>query len=191
MEQILQAVQAAFAPIAAARPFLDHWPDLTAPRRAVPASSLPVCAVLPHLSVAPETAAAFTAIQNAAPSLNWRQTYGAEAFGAAFLQAYGWSEFIGLRGPVASDTIACGVLLLGPGTTYPAHAHQAEEVYLPIAGLAEWQSGDAPFAPVPPGQPVHHLPWMPHAMRCGDQGLAALYLWRGGDLAARSVILGR
>jgi hypothetical protein len=64
-------------------------------------------------------------------------------------------------------------------------------VYLPIHGVAEWQRGDAPFAPVPVGQAVDHPAWMPHAMRVGSAPLAALYLWRGGDLAATSVIVGR
>ena len=90
---------------------------------------------------------------------------------------------------MASERIACGVLLLGPHVTYPAHAHAAEEIYLPIHGVAEWQRGDAGFHPVPVGQAVHHPAWMPHAMRVGAAPLAALYLWRGGDLAAKSVIL--
>jgi hypothetical protein len=62
-------------------------------------------------------------------------------------------------------------------------------VYLPIFGKAEWQQGDGAFAPIPVGQPIHHAPWVPHAMRVGAEPLAALYLWRGGDLAAKSVIL--
>jgi hypothetical protein len=32
---------------------------------------------------------------------------------------------------------------------------------------------------------------MPHAMRTEGAPLLALYLWRGGDLAAKSVILDR
>ena len=106
-----------------------------------------------------------------------------------FLAGYGWSEFIGTRGPVASDRLAVGVLLLAPGITYPLHAHAAEEVYLPIFGAAEWRQGEGDFAPVPVGQAIHHAPWVPHAMRVGDEPLAALYLWRGGDLAAKSVIV--
>jgi mannose-6-phosphate isomerase-like protein (cupin superfamily) len=147
---------------------------------------LPVCRWLPAMA----GTGAMTEIQRAAPGLAWRQTYGAGDFGADFLASYGWSEFIGLRGPVASEAIACGVLLLGPHVTYPSHAHQAEEVYLPISGVAEWQRGKASFAPVPVGQAIHHPSWVPHAMRTGSEPLAALYLWRGGDLAAKSVILG-
>ena len=82
------------------------------------------------------------------------------------------------------------MLLLAPGLTYPLHAHQAEELYLPLSGVAEWQMDDADFAWVQPGQVIHHAPWVPHAMRCGAEPMAALYLWRGGDLTAKSAILG-
>lgn len=186
-EALLRQVRAAFDGIAAARPFLADWPEV-GPHRVVQPSGLPVCRWLDGMEGA---SPALAAIRAAAPTLRWQQTYGAQDFGADFLAGYGWSEFVGLRGPFACDRMACGVLLLAPGVVYPAHAHEAEEVYLPISGVAEWQQGDADFAPVPVGQPIHHASWVPHAMRVGSEPLAALYLWRGGDLAAKSVILGR
>jgi len=186
MRDLLAAVRGAFEGVQAAGPFLAEWPQV-GPMRAVEPAQLPVCRWLDGMA----DAGVMGAVKAAAGRLQWRQTYGAADFGADFLQGYGWAEFIGLRGPVPSERIACGVLLLGPGVVYPAHAHQAEEVYLPISGVAQWQRGDAPFARVPVGQAVHHLPWMAHAMRVDTAPLAALYLWRGGDLAARSVILGR
>lgn len=185
MRDLLAAVKAAFAPVPEAAPFLADWPEAVVTRVLEPVH-LPVCRWLADMA----DTGVMGAVKRAAPGLAWRQTYGAGDFGAGFLAGYGWSEFIGLRGPVASEAIACGVLLLGPGVTYPAHAHQAEEVYLPIHGVADWQRGAAAFAPVPVGQAIHHPSWMPHAMRTSVAPLAALYLWRGGDLAAKSVILG-
>ena len=184
-DDLLQAVRRAFAPVPEAAPFLADWPD-TAERRVLQPSALPVCQWLDGMG----RDGVLGPLRAVSHRLQWRQTYGAGDFGADFLNGYGWSEFIGLRGPVPSDRIACGVLLLAPGITYPAHAHQAEEVYLPIHGRAEWQKGDAAFAPVPVGQAIHHPSWVSHAMRVRDEPLAALYLWRGGDLAAKSVILG-
>lgn len=171
-----------------AAPFLPDWPKGDT-RRVCPPIRLEVCDWLSRLAPPAETQELITALVAAADTLQWRQTYSAEDFGPEFLQGYGWTEFIGLRGPVPSQTLACGVLLLAPGVIYPSHAHQAEELYLPLSGVAAWQMGDAEFAPVMPGQVVHHAPWVPHAMRCGPEPLAALYLWRGGDLAAKSVIL--
>lgn len=182
---LLASVRAAFDEVAVAQPFLVEWPDV-GPLRDVQPESLPVCQWLSTMG----KAGIMGALQEAAPSLRWQQTYGVGDFGADFLHGYGWSEFIGLRGPIPSTQIACGVLLLGPHIIYPAHAHAAEEVYLPIFGQAEWQQGDGALTRVPVGQPIHHAPWVPHAMRVGAEPLAALYLWRGGDLAAKSVILG-
>lgn len=186
MRDLLVAVRRAFEGVAEAAPFLADWPE-GGTIREVEAGKLPVCHWLDGMA----QTGVMGAVKAAAEQVQWRQTYGAADFGEDFLAGYGWAEFIGLRGPVPSTRIACGVLLLGPGVHYPSHAHQAEEVYLPISGVAEWQRGDAPFSPVPVGQAVHHPAWMPHAMRVATAPLAALYLWRGGDLAARSVILGR
>lgn len=190
MDDLLHAVRGLFDRIPKAAPFLAAWPD-TAERRAVPPGDLPVTAMLGSLQAPEATRPVLDALRRAAPSLSWRQTYGAADFGAEFLKGYGWSEFIGLRGPVPSTRLACGVLLLGPGIDYPPHQHEAEELYLPIAGAALWKKGEEPYRAVPPGTPILHESWTPHATRCEGTGVAALYLWRGGDLAAKSVILPR
>ncbi len=191
MDRLLELMRRAFAPVPEAGAFLADWPT-AAERREIVAGALPVCDWISALQAGTcpvNTEALVVQLQQVAAELAWRQTYGADDFGAAFLRGYGWSELIGLRGPVPSARIACGVLLLAPGISYPSHAHAAEEVYLPIAGVAEWQKGAGAFVQVPVGQAIHHPSWTPHAMRTGDQPLAALYLWRGGDLAAKSVIL--
>jgi mannose-6-phosphate isomerase-like protein (cupin superfamily) len=93
------------------------------------------------------------------------------------------------RGPIASEKVACGFLLLGPGVEYPAHAHEAEELYVPLAGAALWMRGEEDFVSRAVSESIEHPSWMPHAMRTGAKPLLALYLWRGGDLAAKSRIL--
>ncbi len=125
----------------------------------------------------------------AADALEWRQTYTTADFGREFLDRYGWTELIGLRGPIPSQRIACGFLMLGPEIEYPAHAHEAEELYLPLAGEALWMRGEEGFVARAPGALVEHPSWMPHAMRTGRNPMLAIYLWRGGDLAAKSKII--
>lgn len=168
-------------------PFLADWPD-TDRLRSIPPSDLPV---LRWLSAIAGDTAAFggdlvAALCQAAPSLAWRQTYSAEDLDPAFLSNYGWSEILGGNGPLASERIACGFLLLGPSTHYPRHRHEAEEMYLPLSGTAAWQQGDGVWREQPPGTPIHHAGDEPHAMRTGHSPLLALYLWRGANIRQKA-----
>lgn len=187
--ELAAGLRAAFA-AAGAGDALAGWPELRVTRDVAPAV-LPVCGVLGEAAAgAPARFAALVAgLRDGAVALRWGQTYGAGDFGADFLRGYGWTELIGLRGPIASEAVAVGLLLLGPGVDYPPHAHEAEEVYLPLSGTALWMRGDAPHAPVAPGVAIRHPSWMPHAMRTGAEPLVAAYVWREGDLAAKSRIV--
>jgi hypothetical protein len=182
VKQLLESVQ-----VPAFAAFLADWPRAAVPR-VVTTSDLPVLRWLPH--IAGDTAAfgidLVAALCHAAPSLAWRQTYTAKDLDAVFLDNYGWSEILGANGPLASERIACGFLILGPSTHYPRHRHEAEEMYLPLSGTAAWQQGDAVWRERPPGTPIHHAGNEPHAMRTGASPLLALYLWRSANLAQKA-----
>jgi hypothetical protein len=167
--------------------FLADWPR-TARKREVPPAALPVQRFLPAIAaaatrIAPELIAALV---RAAPALAWRQTYTADEMGAQFLDHYGWTEILGLRGPRHSERLACGFLLLGPRTHYPDHRHAAEELYVPLSGRAEWRQGDQGWRSREPGTVIEHRSEERHAMRTNEEPLLAVYLWRGGDLAQKS-----
>ena len=170
-----------------AGPFLREWPRNLIARPILP-HTLPVVAGLKGLSrfAAPETQTLVEQIAALAGELDWRQTYTAADFGARFLDNYGFSEWIGERGPFISDAIACGVLVLGPDIEYPAHSHEAEELYCPLAGRAWWRSSESGWRLRAPGRWIHHPSWMTHAMRTEREPLLAAYLWRAGDLSAKS-----
>jgi hypothetical protein len=167
--------------------FLAEWPRAAAARVVAP-SSLPVLRWLPDIAGDPDAFAVdlVAAVCRAAPSLAWRQTYTAKDLDGAFLDNYGWSEILGLSGPLACERIACGFLLLGPSTHYPRHRHEAEEIYVPLRGTAAWQQGDAVWRDRPPGTAIHHASGEPHAMRTGQSPLFALYLWRSANLAQKA-----
>jgi quercetin dioxygenase-like cupin family protein len=118
--------------------------------------------------------------------LNWHQTYQQPIVGATFLDNYGYTELAGLTGPVPSQRLAVGFLLLGPSTTYPRHDHEAEEIYVPLSGTAAWRHGNLGWREESPGTVIHHASNEPHAMRTGIQPLRALYLWRSDDLNQKS-----
>jgi mannose-6-phosphate isomerase-like protein (cupin superfamily) len=169
------------------RKFLESWPD-TAIRRPSIASTVPV---LKYLSAVNDHAPTFalpfvTALIAAAPELAWRRSYSPQEVGTKFFDNYGWTELVGLTGPVPSEHLACGVLLLGPHVTYPRHHHEAEEIYVPLSGTARWLRGTQNWMLRPPGSIIHHQAYQQHAMRTGNEPLLALYLWRSSRLDQKS-----
>lgn len=199
LSELFRAVRARLVGLHTPEParFLDEWP------RWAGAAARPArhrgrrLAVLRHLAetiartraLDPRLAAA---LARATPVLTWRQTYSKAQVGARFLDNYAWTELLGPDAPVRCPRLSGGLLLLGPGIHYPGHCHPAEELYVPLAGSAEWQRGDEPWTTRPPGTAVLHRSGEVHAMRTGSEPLLALYLWRGGglDRSARLIAQG-
>lgn len=177
--------------------FLAGWP---APARheSQPAATPPFLTAAPRLPVlswlpriagdADRFGADFVnSLCGSADSLDWRQTYAEGEVSGRFLRNYGWAEIAspGARSAAAAagcPQISCGVLVLGPDTFYPPHCHEAEEIYLPLSGTAEWQQGNAVWRHRSPGTLIHHSSEELHAMRTGEHPLLAMYLWRSVDL---------
>ena len=121
-------------------------------------------------------------------ALRWEQSYRREdgLVPQAMLDGYGFAEIIGMRGPFVSERIRAGIGLWGPGIDYPVHHHQAEEVYVPLAGAAEFVLGDDEPRVRQGGDVVYVPSQLPHGFRTGDRCLAVYYLWQAGDLRQRS-----
>jgi Dimethlysulfonioproprionate lyase len=168
-------------------PFLNEWPH-PSERRSIAPSAVPALRWLPQVKEAapPFSAALVDALAAAAPSLAWQRSYSPAAVGATFFANYGWTEMTGLMGPVPSEHLACGLLLLGPHLIYPSHRHEAEEIYVPLSGTAEWRDGIDEWHERPPGSVIHHARYQPHAMRTAQAPMLALYLWRSDNLAQKS-----
>jgi quercetin dioxygenase-like cupin family protein len=119
------------------------------------------------------------------PSLAWAQNpnYRRRPPDAAFLDNYGYAVIAGpLEGPpalVPDARVALGVLLLGPRTHYPLHAHPAVEVYVTLTADGEWWREDGRWRGKPAGVVIHHASGVPHATRAGHTPLLAVYVWRG------------
>ena len=169
--------------------FLADWPSKKSVMRSALPHNLPVLSYLPAV-VKATTKKTETLVNMLAPLANhmaWGQTYSAQDLGVGFLENYGWTEIIGLRGPVASNRVACGFLLLGPQIEYPSHFHEAEEVYVPLTKQTLWQQGKQSWVYRTPGLPIYHASRVPHAIRTEAIPLLALYLWRGGILVQKSM----
>jgi hypothetical protein len=168
-------------------PFLGLWPTAPSRHRAAP-TAVPV---MRHLSAVKESAPAFSAafvaaFVEAAPTLEWCRSYTVEEVGEKFMDNYGWTDLLGQSGSAPDERLACGVLLLGPDVYYPPHQHEAEEMYVPLSGTAQWSQGGRDLQPRPPGSMIHHLPHEIHAMQTGNEPLLVMYLWRSNNLEQRA-----
>ena len=116
--------------------------------------------------------------------LLWEQSYRkADAVVSdAMLDAYGFTEIIGNRGPFVSDRIRCGITVWGPGIVYPRHQHGAEEIYMLLAGSAQFHIGEAPERSCRAGEVVLVESMTTHGFRTTDETLVVCYLWQAGDL---------
>ncbi|NOD76444.1 MULTISPECIES: dimethylsulfonioproprionate lyase family protein [unclassified Ruegeria] len=115
---------------------------------------------------------------------HWKQTYTEEEVGADFLNRYGYYELFGPTGHFHSAQLRGYIGYWGAGLNYDWHSHQAEEIYLTLAGGALFKvEGDETF--VGPNQTRLHSSRQSHAMITTDQPILTFVLWRGdgmGDL---------
>ena len=170
--------------------FMMAWPEHPERRNLSPAS-VPVQRYLSAaLELAPKWSRAFVAaLHTESNELVWRRSYTPAQVGEIFFENYGYTEFLGTTGPIACEHLACGVLLLGPGVTYPLHSHEADEIYLPLSGSALWRHGSDQWVLRHPGTLLHHPSGTPHAMQTGEEPLLALYLWRSDNLNQTSHLI--
>ena len=114
----------------------------------------------------------------------WRssRSYDNEPSMADFLSHYAVGMILGpdrfgTGCPFDSEQAALGLTLQGPNLDYPAHAHEAMEIYYILSGEAEWQQGDGVWRRKGPGDFMLHGAHEPHAMRSGDRPLLSLFAW--------------
>ena len=88
-------------------------------------------------------------------------------------------ELIGPEGLVESDEIRLGLYGMLPGAEYGIRTHLAEEVFVMLAGEADWKRGEMDYSPLTAGQRSHHPSMMPHANRTRDKAFMSIYVWHG------------
>ncbi|MEO1192260.1 MAG: dimethylsulfonioproprionate lyase family protein [Pseudomonadota bacterium] len=121
------------------------------------------------------------ALKETAERLPWIQNpnYTAANIGAGYLDAYSYTQIMGAEGLVQDPDLLIGVMIIGPGQVYPAHAHAPLEAYHLLAGPSLWWKEGEDWQLCQPGAFIYHRPWQAHAMRSGRTPLLALGSWYG------------
>jgi hypothetical protein len=153
-------------------------PELRLDSERPEATQLPVCRYLSHaldLGEAGPAAPVAAAIRDLEPTLFWEHNarHTIEKRGAKFMDNYAYTSF-GLTG---STNLYVGVMLLGPGITYPVTSYPSEGVFLLIGGSPEWKSGDEPWRLVDPGSIIYRPANGAEGKRPGKEPMLALYAW--------------
>lgn len=69
------------------------------------------------------------------------------------------------------------LMLIEPETLYPLHAHRIEELYLVLAGQADWSHDGEDWTTLTPGTAFHNRSYQPHAIRTGRDPVVAMGLY--------------
>ena len=122
----------------------------------------------------------------AGPLAQWRETYRDTPIGDVLHSHFGTYEFLGRDAPFGTDQMRGFVIYQTPGYHYPMHHHPAEEIYLVLAGEAEFHVEGQASGILRPGDTAFHATNQPHALTTHDTPVMAYVLWRG-DLITRPV----
>ena len=157
---------------------LAELPKLRLASERPAAAQLPVCRHLSRaldLGEAGPAASVAAAIRELEPTLEWQHNtrHTVELRGAEFMDNYAYSNF-GLTG---STILYVGVMLLGPGITYPVTSYPSEGVFLLIGGSPQWKSGDEPWRQVEAGSIICRPYDGAEGKRPGEEPMLALYAW--------------
>ncbi|MFA3918520.1 dimethylsulfonioproprionate lyase family protein [Ruegeria hyattellae] len=129
-----------------------------------------------------ETRALVSAVRATVHLASWQLAYTEEEVGADFLNRYGYYELFGPSGHFHSAQLRGYIAYWGAGLNYGWHSHEAEELYLTLAGSALFKV-EGCTADIGSGQTRFHGSWQSHAMDTTDQPILTLILWRGEGMA--------
>ena len=96
---------------------------------------------------------------------------------SAFYNGHANAVMTGHGGLEEHTSVRFGVSLIAPNIEYPNHQHPPEEGYLVISE-GDWRQANSDWFHRKPGDTVHNVPNIWHAMRSGKSPLLAVWmLW--------------
>ncbi len=151
-------------------------------------ASLPAVSALPALAgiACVQTQRLTDALLEAAPYLQWRQSYAEDQVGAPFLANYAWANIVSPEGPYISEDVRVCFGYWGAGLDYPDHTHEPSEIYVTLAGCAKFRSASQGARHCAPGALWKNESGVRHGALIEPGPLLAMAVWRGAQLTARS-----
>ncbi len=147
----------------------------------------PLCDTLKEDTTLDGPYAAFQAACLSAASHGWwRGTYRDTLIGDVLHAHFGTYEILGQDTPLKTNAMRGFMIYQTPGYHYPLHQHPAEEIYLVLAGEAEFEIEGEESKTLRPGDVSFHASNAPHALTTTDRSILAYVLWRG-DLTTKPV----
>ncbi len=118
--------------------------------------------------------------QRLAPLLPWRRTASyLDVLSTDYLDNYGYVQLVGPGAIVEEPSVRVGIGVWGPHLHYPAHRHEAEEMYHVLHGEPVFTGASGVAVPTVPGDAVHNKPWDVHSQDFGATPTVLLYCWTG------------
>ncbi|MGI9350674.1 MAG: dimethylsulfonioproprionate lyase family protein [Rhizobiaceae bacterium] len=96
-------------------------------------------------------------------------------------------ELVGPDGLAKSDEVRMGLYGMLPGHEYGLRTHLAEEVFVMLAGEADWKRGERNYEALRAGARSYHPSMTPHANRTRNHAFMSIYVWYG-DVSTDSYV---
>ncbi len=104
--------------------------------------------------------------------LHWQLGY--EELPSELAKNYAYAEIASPEGPIKSQNLILGMVLLGPNCNYPEHKHEEiDESYIVISGDII-HNGNAVF---PPGSLIFNEEGKNHQLVTSEKGALLIYSW--------------
>ena len=99
-------------------------------------------------------------------------------------------ELLGPQGIIKSKFVRLGLYGILPDSEYGIRTHPAEELFIMLAGQAEWLRGAGKYELKKAGEYSYHPSGMPHATKPTHLAFMSVYIWSGDVSTDRYQYLG-
>ena len=94
-------------------------------------------------------------------------------------------ELLGPQGIIKSKFVRLGLYGILPNSEYGIRTHPAEELFIMLAGQAEWLRGAGKYELKRAGEYSYHPSGMRHATKTTHSAFMSVYIW-SGDISAHN-----